>query len=342
MNSILGLLAIFFILIIIFQIGKATDMISFLNEDSDEVPESTNKTHGMLFLVFGIVFLAACFWSAWHYRDLYLPYPSSEHGVWIRNMFFWTMVVTVPVFVVTHILLFWFSYKYSKGKVSKFFYYPENNRLEMLWTAIPAVVLIFLVVEGIRNWTKITSTAPDNALVVEVTGKRFDWTIRYSGKDNKIGTKSVGEISSENALGQIWSDKANHDDFLANELHLPLGQPVLVKINAIDVLHSFYLPHFRVKMDAVPGIPTQFWFIPTKTTAQMREELKDPNFEYEMACAELCGAAHFNMRKVVIVETPEEFQKWLATQKPTYNGTQTNKDHQADARKTSSTSTNSL
>ena len=126
-------------------------------------------------------------------------------------------------------------------------------------------------------------------------------------------------ISAENKLGQDWADDRNHDDFIADELHMQVGKPVLVKINSIDVLHSFFLPHFRVKMDAVPGIPTQFWFTPTKTTQQMRDETGNPDFVYELACAELCGQSHFNMRKVVVVEEEEEFKKWWAEQKVTYN-----------------------
>lgn len=321
MASILGLITIAFLLIILFQIAKANEMASVLKSGGSAVESNeNNKIHGLLFLVFGVLFMVGCLWSCLHYAPLFLPPASSVHGKWIEDMFFWTLVATVPVFVLTHIALFWFSYKYSDDGTRKAYYFPGSNQIEMIWTVIPAIVMVFLVVEGMRNWYKITGPAPEDAIIVEVTGKQFTWDIRYAGADNKLGGKSVKYIGQDNGFGQDWTDKANHDDFTANELHLPVGKPVLVKINALDVLHSFYLPHFKVKMDAVPGIPTQFWFIPTKTTAQMREELNKPEFEYELACAELCGPSHSNMRRAVIVEEQAAFDKWFKEQQPLYQG----------------------
>ena len=318
LTSILGLVTVALILIIIFQIARANEYITALRGDEEKAQERANQINSTLFLVFMVVGLAASFWSAWYYSPWYLPYPSSVHGVWIRNAFFWTLVATVPVFVVTQIALFWFSYDYRGREGHKAFYYPGSTKLEMIWTAIPAFVMVLLVYNGLDNWFKIMSSAPENALVMEATGQQFAWTLRYAGKDNKLGTKTVKLINAENAVGQDWKDVANHDDFVADELHMQVGRPILVKINAIDVLHNFSLPHFRVKMDAVPGIPTQFWFTPTKTTAQMRAELNDPEFVYELNCNQLCGQAHWNMRRVVVVEEAAEFEKWFASQKPTY------------------------
>lgn len=315
--TILGLIVIFLVLLIFFQIAKASELISVLKGE-EKVAANTNKIHAVLFLLFLIFGLVGSVWSAFHYAPLFLPEPSSEHGVWLRTMFFWTLVATVPVFIVTHILLFGFSFKYQKKKGNIGYYYPHNNRLEMIWTIIPAIVLILLVYEGMRNWYKITGPAPQEAMVVEATGQQFLWHIRYSGADNKLGKKHITKIEGSNTLGQDWADKNNHDDFFADEIHLPVGKPVVFKIGALDVLHSFYLPHFRVKMDAVPGVPTQFWFTPTRTTAEMREELGNPKFNYELACAELCGQAHYNMRKVVVIESEEDYQKWLKEQKPLY------------------------
>lgn len=320
LTTILGLATIFLIIIILLQISRASEMIATLKgeEKAMKTANNINATLFLLFLIFGMI---GAVWSTFHYSDLFLPEPSSEHGVWLRNMFFWTLVATVPVFIITHIALFWFSFKYRHDENRKSYYYPHNNRLELIWTIIPAIVMILLVYEGLRNWYKITGPAPQEAMIVEATAQQFFWTLRYSGTDNKLGQKTVLLINSDNgqnALGQDWKDKANHDDFIAEELHMPVGKPILVKINSIDVLHSFFLPHFRVKMDAVPGIPTQFWFTPTKTTQQMREELGDPNFNYELACAELCGQSHYNMRKVVVVESQEEFDEWRKQQEPTY------------------------
>ena len=319
LTTIFGLIAIALILVAIFQIAKANDLAVALKGEAAAM-RANNKFHAVLWLVFLVGFLVACYWSTLHYWHLFLPPASSIHGKWIENMFFWTMVATVPVFVLTHIVLCWFAFKYKDDGTNRAYYFPGSNKLEILWTAIPAVVMVFLVVEGMRNWYKITGPAPKEAMVVEITGKQFAWTMRYSGKDNQLGTKSVKLIGDGNELGQDWKDTKNADDFIANDIHLPVGKPVLFKINSIDVLHSFYLPHFKVKMDAVPGIPTQFWFTPTQTTEDLRQQTGKPEFEFELACAELCGSAHYNMRKVVIVETEEAFNKWVAEQKPTLEG----------------------
>ena len=320
MTTTLGLITIFLVLIILFQIANANEMLASLkSRDAElEVSERTNRLQGLGFLIFLVVGMIGAFWSAWYYQDFYLPYPSSEHGAWLRSMFQWTLAATLPVFVATHIALFWFAFKYRGEKKRIGYFFPESHKLEFIWTVIPSIVLILLVFEGLRNWYKITGPAPENAIVIEATAKQFQWDFRYSGKDNHLGTKTVKLISGDNAMGQVWTDKHNQDDFLTTELHIPLGEPVLVKINSIDVLHSIYLPHFRVKMDAVPGIPTQFWFTATKSTQQMRDELGDPEFNYELACAELCGQAHYNMRRVVVVEEPAEFKKWFNEQEPTF------------------------
>ncbi len=314
--TVLGIITIVLVLIILFQISKASDSITFLRK-GEGTTKASNNINAILFMLFLIAGLVGSFYSAYWFKEAYLPFPSSEHGEWLRSMFQWTLVVTVPVFVLTHIALFYFTFKYKKEEGRKSYFYSHNNKLELLWTVIPAIVMIVLVYEGIRNWIKITGPAPTEAIVVEATAQQFMWTIRYSGEDNELGVKNIRLIGADNAVGQDWTDAANKDDFVSNEIHLPIGKPVVFKLNALDVLHSFYLPHFRVKMDCVPGIPTQFWFTPTKTTAEMRETF-GPDFNYELACAELCGAAHYNMRKVVVVETQEEYEAWFKEQQPTY------------------------
>ena len=147
-------------------------------------------------------------------------------------------------------------------------------------------------------------------------GKQFNWMVRYPGKDNQLGLVKHTLIDATNEFGLDFQDKATMDDFMPMEIHVPKGRPVLLKIRARDVLHSVYMPHFRLKMDAVPGMPTSFWFIPTKTTAEMQNETGNSNFKYELACAEICGRGHFAMRMVVVVEEEEDYQRWLAAQKP--------------------------
>lgn len=316
MATYLGLAAIVLVLIIFFQVGKLGEVADTLR-DEEKAEMRNNNLQATLFLITLILGMGAIIWSAFYYSGMYLPEPSSEHGMWIRSMFFWTLVSTVPVFILTHILLFGFAYQY-KGEKSKLgYYFPENHKLELIWTLVPAVVMIGLVTVGIYYWNVIFEPAKPDAIVIEATAQQFKWDLRYAGQDNKLGEKRVRLIDLENnPWGQNWNDATNKDDFSADTLRLPLGKEVLVKINALDVLHNFYLPHFRVKMDAVPGIPTQFKFTPTKTTKQMREELGQPDFHYELACAELCGKSHYNMRKVVVVDTEEDFNKWLKEQKP--------------------------
>jgi len=316
MVTIIGLFAAFLLIILLYQVSKSNELLALL-KGKDET-ESAQDFNAVMLLVVGIVGLIASVWSAWYFRNLYLPEPSSIHGVWLRNMFFWTLVATVPVFLVTNFLLFWFCYKYRARKGQIAYHFAHDTRLEMIWTGVPAIVMVFLVVEGMRNWYKITGPAPKDAMIVEVTAQQFKWDFRYSGKDNKLGNKSVALIAADNYFGQDWKDKANEDDVKSSELVLPVDKPVLMKINALDVLHSFYLPHFRVKMDAVPGIPTQFWFIPTKTTQYMRDFYKDDKWEYELACAELCGKAHYNMKAKVTILSDADYLKWVADQKTIY------------------------
>ena len=171
-------------------------------------------------------------------------------------------------------------------------------------------------------------------MVIEIYSQQFSWSARYAGEDNQLGFANVGLIKGANVLGVDSNDLRSGDDIIVDELHLPVGKPVLLKFRSQDVIHSAYLPHFRVKMDCVPGLPTQFMFTPTYTTAEYKEKLKnkkfwkdiDPktgeprwqNFKFELACAELCGKSHFGMQKNVVVVTQAEYDEWLAKQKPFY------------------------
>lgn len=226
---------------------------------------------------------------------------------------------------------------------------PHNNTLELVWTGIPAIVLTFLVVKGLVAWNEVMPDVdPEEEVIhIEATGWQFAWNLRYAGADGELGVKDFRLIQPGiNELGQDWTDPRNHDDFMADELVLPVGKKVRVSISARDVLHNFYLPHFRVKMDAVPGIPTYFVFTPTKTTEEYRQELKkypeyhaptDPSdpeseplwktFNYELACAELCGKGHYSMRRVVRIVSEQEYEAWLAQQNSYYLSSVHNTDN---------------
>jgi cytochrome c oxidase subunit 2 len=228
--------------------------------------------------------------------------------------------VTGVVFFLTQILLFWFAYKYQFNEKRTVFYFPHNNKLELIWTVVPAIFLTVLVGFGLFYWFKITGDAPKDAQIVEITGKQFNWMMRYPGKDNVLGRKNyrLTDASNGNALGVDWEDAASHDDIEATEMHLVVGKPVQLVINAQDVIHDVGLVHFRLKMDAVPGIPTTLWFTPLYTTAQMKEITGNKNFVYEISCDQMCGSGHYSMRGVIVVETQEEYDAWMASKKPQY------------------------
>ncbi len=288
-------------------------MVTMLKGAAQTRKDST-KIIALMFLLFMPIFLIGCFWSAMHFKSSFLPESASVHGVWIDNVFNITLLVTGLVFVLTQVGLFLFVYIYREREGQKALYYPENSKLEMWWTIIPAIFMTVLVVTGLFYWFKITGPAPKDAMVIEVTGKQFNWIARYPGADGKLGYKNFTLINDNNIIGMDTTDVASHDDIIPTDLHFVVGKPVKIIINSRDVMHNFDLPHFRVKMDAVPGIPTTFWFTPKYTTEQMREIVKNPKFNYELACAQICGQSHYAMKMAVKVETQEEFDKWIKGQ----------------------------
>jgi cytochrome c oxidase subunit 2 len=217
--------------------------------------------------------------------------------------------------VIIFIAMFWFTYAYRYNKNRKAAYFADNHYLEITWTVVPAIVLALLIFKGLRVWNDITSPASKEAVVIEMIGQQFAWTARYPGvKDKELGRHNYKLIDAANEFGLDLADKNSFDDFKSLTLYLPKGKEVLLKIRAKDVIHSVFLPHFRLKMDAVPGMETHFKFTPTKTTQDMRDETSNPNFNYEMACTEICGKGHFSMRFPVVVVEPEEYEKWMAAQ----------------------------
>ncbi len=319
MIGLLIIVTVILFFVVIVQVAKTSELLGVLKGEKEGLPtEEANRMNAGLMLVMLVVGLPASILSGWAVKEKFLPESASIHGVSIDMLYDVTLVITGIVFILTHIALFWFAFRYrfKKGKFG--YYYPENNKLEIAWTVIPAIVLTVLVVMGIEAWYKITGPPPENAVVVEATAQQFNWIIRYPGKDGQLGQREFERITGDNIIGVNFEDPASHDDFMPNEIHLVVNQPVMFKLGAKDVLHNFYLPHFRLKMDCVPGIPTQFWMTPTITTAEMREKTGNPEFDYILACAEFCGAAHWNMKVKVVVESEEEYNDWFAQQKPMY------------------------
>jgi len=319
MSTIWILVAFILGFIIVFQIAKASEYVAILRGE-DRTRKESNRINAFLLLAFLVIGLFGVWYCNETLKDKILPESASDHGERIDTMIWITLGITFFVFLITQILLFWFAYKYQEKDDRKALYYPHNNKLEVIWTAIPAITLTILVGFGLYYWFQITGEAPKDAQVVEVTGSQFKWEFRYPGKDGKLGRKYYKEISEvkSNPLGQIWSDPDNHDDIVGSqEMHLIVNKPVKLIINAKDVIHDVGLVHFRMKMDAVPGMPTTMWFTPKYTTRQMREKYGE-NFNYEISCDQMCGKGHYSMRGTVIVESEAEHKVWLAKQTPQY------------------------
>jgi cytochrome c oxidase subunit 2 len=316
---ILAILALAFV--VTFQIAKASEYVSVLKGEEKSFRQN-NRINAFLMIVFLVLGLAGAWWcNELFYNKTLLAQPAaSDHGEKIDFMLIITIAVTGVVFVLTQILLFWFAYKYQFSEKRTVFYFPHNNKLELIWTVVPAIFLTVLVGFGLFYWFKITGDAPKDAQIVEITGKQFNWMMRYPGKDNVLGRKNyrLTDASNGNALGVDWEDGASHDDIEATEMHLVVGKPVQLVINAQDVIHDVGLVHFRLKMDAVPGIPTTLWFTPLYTTAQMKEITGNKDFVYEISCDQMCGSGHYSMRGVIVVETQEEYDAWIASKKPQY------------------------
>jgi cytochrome c oxidase subunit II len=307
--------------LIVFQIAKASEYVSVLKGEKKTF-EQNNRINGFMMIAFLVLGLIGVYWCNEALKGKILGEAASDHGRKIDDMLYITLAITGVVFLITQVLLFWFAFKYQHSEKRKAFYYPHNNKLELIWTVVPAIFLTVLVGFGLYYWFKITGDAPKNALQVEITGRQFAWIGRYPGKDETYGKKYYKNINDpgNNQLGLIWDDPATHDDVVVggNDIHLVVNKPVKIIINARDVVHDVGLAHFRMKMDAVPGIPTTMWFTPTYTTAEMREKTGNPEFVYEISCDQMCGEGHYSMRGVITVVTQQEFDLWLAKQKSNY------------------------
>ena len=305
--------------LVVFQIAKASEYVAILKGEEKTRKES-NRINAFMLLAFLVVGLFGVWYCNERLAHKILPESASDHGEKIDLMMWITLGITGFVFLITQILLFWFAFKYQEKEGAKAYYFPHDNRLEVIWTVIPAIVLTVLVGFGLYYWFQITGEAPKDAQLVEVTGSQFKWEFRYPGKDMTLGRKYFKEINEtkSNPLGQIWSDPYNHDDVVvASEVHLVVNRPVKFIIGAKDVIHDFGLSHFRMKMDAVPGIPTTMWFTPKYTTREMKEKYGQ-DFNYEISCDQMCGSGHYGMRGTIVVKSQAEFDAWMAQKKPQY------------------------
>ncbi len=235
--------------------------------------------------------------SPWWFSPLASNWGSIDNSVLIT---FW---VTGFVFVVLSLFLIYCVWKYRYQKNRKAEYKPENKKLEFILAFVSAIAVVVLLTPGLKVWNNFIKP-PKNAVAVEVLGYQWGWNYRLAGKDGILGKTSIHNISDENPYGLYLDDPYGQDDLIVQDadLHLQLDKPVKLLLRSIDVLHNFYVPEFRAKMDLVPGLVTYYWLTPTRTG------------EYEVLCAELCGVAHYAMLGIISVDDEENYSNWLTEQ----------------------------
>jgi cytochrome c oxidase subunit II len=364
MTTLLILIVVVLLGIAIWQLTKIFDLTQIGNtgeaSDASEIAnEKDNNVNGYLmfgFLAFLYIFTIYSI-VKWGHFPL-LSNAASEHGQTVDNLMIISFVIIFAVQILTQTLLHYFAFKSRGIKDQKAFYFADNDKLEFMWTIIPVIVLAGLILYGLYGWTNIMFVDEEEEVIyVELYAKQFSWEARYAGDDNVLGKANVRLIEGVNTMGVDMTDPNAADDIPVSELHLPVGKRVVFKIRSQDVTHSVYMPHFRAQMNAVPGMVTQFSFIPTVTSEQYREldanktaninklraeasaELiakgqsgKDPyNFEYVLLCNKICGASHYNMQMKIVVESEADYKAWLKTQKTLKAAVQENAQSEAPA-----------
>ena len=345
MTSLLVIIVLVLLAVALWQLTKIFDLTQVgSNSDSSQIAtDNDNNVQG--YLMFGFLAFIYIFsiYGLFAWGPLVLHTPASEHGSDVDNLMNITWVLIFIVQAITQVLLHYFSFKYRGKQGQKALYFADNNKLEAIWSLIPAVVLAGLILYGLYAWTNIMFVDEDeDTVVIELYAQQFKWTARVAGEDNVLGKANVRYIEGVNVLGVDLADPYAQDDIVVSELHIPKGKKILFKMRSQDVLHSAYMPHFRAQMNCVPGMVTQFAFTPVYTTAEYRElpymvekvaninQLRakksidlvakgesglDPyTFDYLLLCNKICGASHYNMQMKIIVDTPEDYKKWLLNQ----------------------------
>jgi len=343
MTSLLVIIVLVLLAVALWQLTKIFDLtqVGSKSDDSQIATDNDNNIQG--YLMFGFLAFIYIFtiYGLLKWGDLPLHTPASEHGGTVDNLMNITWVLIFVVQAITQVLLHYFAFKYRGSKDKKALYFADNNKLEAIWSVIPAVVLAGLILYGLYAWTNIMFIDDEeDTVVIELYAQQFKWTARYAGADQVLGKANVRLIDGVNSVGMDLADKNAQDDFIATEIHIPKGKKIHFKMRSQDVLHSAYMPHFRAQMNCVPGMVTEFAFTPIYTTSEYRElpfmvekvarinDLRskkstelvakggtalDPyTFDYLLLCNKICGASHYNMQMKVIVDSPEDYKKWLS------------------------------
>ena len=252
----------------------------------------------------GFIFLAVIIGSVlfhiftpWWWTDIASNWGAMDDTI---NLTFW---IGGGVFILVCLFMVYCMFKFSYKDGRKVEYKPEDHKLEKILTVATTLGVAALLAPGLIVWNEYINT-PKNALNIEVMAWQWGWQYRLPGKDGKLGTAQVGKITDENPFGINLDDPNGKDDVLvqSDELHLKTNRPVQILLRSVDVLHNFYVPQFRSKMDAIPGIISYYWFEPNKVG------------EYEVLCAEYCGVGHYGMRAKVVVENEQNYENWLNEQ----------------------------
>ncbi|MDB9777330.1 cytochrome c oxidase subunit II [Polaribacter sp.] len=327
------MLALFYIFIGVaigvsfWQITRVMNLRSVIADDHD------NDKQGKYFLAFTVFFYAMMIYCLLAMNVLMLPESASIEGEHDDNLFNITFWLIGIVQFIMQFLIFYFTYKYRGRKDRKAKFFADSHQLEIIWTIIPAVVLVVLIGYGLWQWNEVMDLSDEkDAVVIEVYSQQFRWDARYAGEDNTLGLGNVNyiDIDNLNTMGVDMSDPNAQDDKQVTELVLPKGRKIHFKFRSQDVLHSAYMPHFRAQMNCVPGMVTEFGFTPKYTTEEMRlnpevmnktnainkirkAKGEDPyEFDYLLLCNKICGQAHFNMQMKITVLEQDEYDKWIA------------------------------
>ena len=351
------------------------------NRREEDVTNRDNKLNANLLLTFMILFYAGFIYLMTEFGWTGRGEAASLHGAntdWLLNLNF---VIIITVFFLTNTLLFVFAWKYVRKPGVKAYFYPHDNKLELIWTVVPAVVLAVIIILGLKTWNGITGESTKEAIRIELFSKQFDWTARYSGEDNILGKYDYKLTTQENELALLTSatldsairymefgkadssvlgikllenklnnpknifipedrekmetdldrktrllrllyqmkarhnaklDASAYDDIIQKDtLHLLKGKEYEISFRAKDVIHSAFFPHLRAQINTVPGQVTRMKLTPSISTKEMREKRNNPNFNYVLMCNKICGSAHYKMKMIVVVDTPEQYNAWL-------------------------------
>jgi cytochrome c oxidase subunit 2 len=232
--------------------------------------------------------------------------PIASNWGYVDDTIIFTFWITGVVFIIVGMFVVYCVYRYRHREGRRAAYEPENTKLEVWLTGLTTLGVVGMLTPGLFVWNQYV-TVPDEAYVLEAVGQQWQWSFRFPGEDGALGASDARIISYENPFGLDPDDPKGQDDVLieSDEVHIPLDRPVKMALRSIDVLHDFYVPQFRAKMDMVPGMITYFWLTPTREGT------------FDILCFELCGTGHYAMRGKVVVEEESAYQAWLQAQ-PTF------------------------